>query len=69
MQVEAAARYGVPQVLYTFRESQQHPDDGEFEECGAMNLFFHLRRVGSKSVMMLCKLGRRCCCRATGGRA
>ena len=24
----------------------QHPDHGEFEECGAMNMFFYMEQVG-----------------------
>lgn len=50
-QVQAAERYGTPQVLYTFRESHQHPDQGEFEECGAMNVFFYMQKRGGGRVL------------------
>ncbi|EFN57110.1 hypothetical protein CHLNCDRAFT_57448 [Chlorella variabilis] len=50
-QVEAAQRYGTSQVLYTFRESHEHPDHGEFEECGAMNMFFYMEQRDGRRVL------------------
>ncbi|KAL4419522.1 hypothetical protein ABPG77_005753 [Micractinium sp. CCAP 211/92] len=50
-QVEAAQRHGVPQVVYTFKEAAQHPDEAQFEEAGAMNVFFYLqRRDGTRTL-------------------
>jgi branched-chain amino acid aminotransferase len=43
-QVAAGQAHGVPQVLYTFKESHEHPDHAEFEECGSMNMFFYLQQ-------------------------
>ncbi|KAI3434631.1 hypothetical protein D9Q98_002698 [Chlorella vulgaris] len=51
-QVEAAARYGTPQVVYCFRESTEHPDHAQFEECGSMNLFFHLQQRDGRRVLV-----------------
>lgn len=47
LQVEAAARFGAQQVLYTFnpRPGQPAGDDSLFAECGAMNIFFLLDQV------------------------
>lgn len=50
-QVQAAAAHGAQQVLYTFlpergtEEGTALADEAEFEECGAMNIFFLLEKA------------------------
>lgn len=39
-------RHGTQQVLYTYRTPGDE-DGGQFEECGAMNIFFYIERVSS----------------------
>ncbi|KAL6780750.1 hypothetical protein ACKKBF_B11900 [Auxenochlorella protothecoides x Auxenochlorella symbiontica] len=41
-QVEAAERHGTPQVVYTFAQPGQAPEEAVFEECGSMNVMFLL---------------------------
>lgn len=56
-QVQAAERHGVPQVLYTFKDLDQHADEAVFEECGAMNIFFYMRQRDGHRVLVTPALG------------
>eukprot|EP00887_Chlorella_sp_A99_P003728 scaffold7.g3728.t1 len=48
VQVEAARRHGTQQVIYTCRDPSR-PGEEAFEECGSMNVFFHMaQRDGSR---------------------
>ncbi|RMZ52077.1 hypothetical protein APUTEX25_001271, partial [Auxenochlorella protothecoides] len=48
--VEAAERHGTPQVVYTFAQPGQAPEEAVFEECGSMNVMFLLDKVSERTI-------------------